>query len=249
MRSARAAMLAALVVLLLVAGAGTAPARAQTATTQTLGQPASGLQVQTRAPVDPNKLVYQGDLDVVPPGMRMTGRQVQAIAGRGVSARVGQRRLLLGSTRFMNESRVDLSALQSLADATGISVGYVSQVERDLATPSLGTLAQIARSLDVGVDYFIATPDVGDALSRAGERQSFSVSGSSIVYERIGTDFAGNVLSSFILSIPPGYRRSCNVASRCTTRIARGITTSSPRCINRCGAATRRRRFTISRGC
>lgn len=96
--------------------------------------------------------------------------------------------------------------LQQLAEAAGISVGYVSQVERDLATPSLGTLAQIARSLDVGVDYFIATPDAENALSRASGRQSFSVSGSSILYERIGTDFAGNVLSSFILSIPPGYR-------------------------------------------
>lgn len=96
--------------------------------------------------------------------------------------------------------------LQALADAAGISVGYVSQVERNLATPSLGTLAQIARSLDVGVDYFIATPDAGNALSRAAERQSFSVSGSSIIYERIGTDFAGNVLSSFVLTIPAGYR-------------------------------------------
>lgn len=96
--------------------------------------------------------------------------------------------------------------LQELADAAGISVGYVSQVERDLATPSLGTLAQIARSLDVGVDYFISTPDIDSALSRAGERQSFSVSGSSVIYERIGTDFAGNVLSSFIIRVPPGYR-------------------------------------------
>lgn len=96
--------------------------------------------------------------------------------------------------------------LQQLADAAGISVGYVSQVERNLATPTLGTLAQIARSLDVGVDYFIATPQLGDALSRASERSSFSVDGSSILYERIGTDFAGNILSSFILVIPPGYR-------------------------------------------
>ena len=96
--------------------------------------------------------------------------------------------------------------LQSLGDAAGISVGYVSQVERDLASPSLGTLAQIARSLDVGVDYFIATPDIDNALSRAGERTSFSVNGSSIRYERIGTDFAGNILSSFIIAIPPGYR-------------------------------------------
>ena len=96
--------------------------------------------------------------------------------------------------------------LQALADAAGISVGYVSQVERDLATPSLGTLAQIARSLDVGVDYFISTPDIERALSRASERQSFSVGGSSVLYERIGTDFSGNVLSSFIITVPPGYR-------------------------------------------
>ena len=27
-----------------------------------------------------------------------------------------------------------------------------------------------------------------------------------MVYERIGTDFAGNLLSSFILNMPPGYR-------------------------------------------
>lgn len=96
--------------------------------------------------------------------------------------------------------------LQQLADAAEISVGYVSQVERDLATPSLGTLANIARSLDVGVDYFISTPDMGSALSRGRDRQAFSVSGSSVIYERIGTDFAGNVLSSFLLTLPPGYR-------------------------------------------
>lgn len=96
--------------------------------------------------------------------------------------------------------------LQELCDAAGISVGYLSQVERDHATPSLGTLAQIARSLDVGVDYFIATPSMEDGLTRAAERDRFSVDGSSIVYERIAADFTGNVLSSFILHVPPGYR-------------------------------------------
>lgn len=96
--------------------------------------------------------------------------------------------------------------LQELCDAAGISVGYLSQVERDHATPSLGTLAQIARSLDVGVDYFIATPSMEDGLTRAGERNRFSVDGSSIVYERIAADFTGNVLSSFVLHVPPGYR-------------------------------------------
>lgn len=96
--------------------------------------------------------------------------------------------------------------LQSLCDAAGISVGYLSQVERDQATPSLGTLAHIARALDVGVDYFIATPDIESSLTRAGERDVFSVHGAPLTYERLCTDFAGNVLSSFIITIPPGYR-------------------------------------------
>ncbi|MCP8939839.1 XRE family transcriptional regulator [Alsobacter sp. SYSU M60028] len=96
--------------------------------------------------------------------------------------------------------------LQALCDAAGISVGYLSQVERDLATPSLGTLAQIAQALDVGVDYFIATPSVEDAITRAGQRERFQVDGSSCVYERIAADFAGNVLSSFVMTVPPGFR-------------------------------------------
>ena len=96
--------------------------------------------------------------------------------------------------------------LQALSDAAGVSVSHLSVIERDEATPSLGTLAQIARHLDVGMDYFIAVPDPQTGLTRAGERRRFAIHGSSIVYERIAADFAGNVLSSFILNIPPGYR-------------------------------------------
>jgi transcriptional regulator with XRE-family HTH domain len=96
--------------------------------------------------------------------------------------------------------------LEEICQAAGISKGYLSQVERDQATPSLGTLAQIARSLDVGMDYFIATPSVENSLTRAEERPQFSVAGSSILYERIATDFAGNILSSFVMNVPAGYR-------------------------------------------
>ena len=96
--------------------------------------------------------------------------------------------------------------LQALSDAAGVSVSHLSVIERDEATPSLGTLAQIARHLDVGMDYFIAVPDPQTGLTRARERQRFAIHGSSIIYERIAADFAGNVLSSFILNIPPGYR-------------------------------------------
>jgi transcriptional regulator with XRE-family HTH domain len=96
--------------------------------------------------------------------------------------------------------------LRTLSEAAGISTGYLSVIERDQSIPSLGTLAQISRHLDVSMDYFIAVPGAGDGLTRAATRQKFALHGSSIEYERIAADFAGNVLSAFILNIPPGYR-------------------------------------------
>ncbi|MGV8854701.1 MAG: helix-turn-helix domain-containing protein [Devosia sp.] len=96
--------------------------------------------------------------------------------------------------------------LEALGRSAEVSVGYLSQVERDHATPSLGTLAQIARALGVGIDYFVSAPTTKSALTRAGERSRFSLDGSSIIYERLGTDFPGNTLSSFVMTVPPGYR-------------------------------------------
>ena len=96
--------------------------------------------------------------------------------------------------------------LEALGKAAEVSVGYLSQVERDHATPSLGTLAGIARALGVGIDYFVSAPTAQTALTRANERNRFSLDGSSIVYERLGTEFPGNTLSSFVMTVPPGYR-------------------------------------------
>ncbi|WP_246748759.1 helix-turn-helix domain-containing protein [Rhizobium setariae] len=96
--------------------------------------------------------------------------------------------------------------LSDLGAASSVSVGYLSQVERDQATPSLGTLTQVSRALDVGVEYFIAAPSAQEALSRAEQRPKFSINGSSIVYERLGAEFPGSTLSSYILTVPPGYR-------------------------------------------
>lgn len=96
--------------------------------------------------------------------------------------------------------------LQALGDAAGLSVGFLSQVERDQATPSLGALAGIARGLGVEVDYFVATPSIGNGVTRAGGRLTFSLPGSSMMYERLHTEFPGRGLSSFIMTVPPGHR-------------------------------------------
>ncbi len=96
--------------------------------------------------------------------------------------------------------------LQALGDAAGLSVGFLSQVERDQATPSLGALAGISRGLGVDIDYFIATPSIGDAVTRAATRATFSLPGSPVSYQRLHAEFSGRTLSSFVMIIPPGHR-------------------------------------------
>ncbi|WP_127143675.1 helix-turn-helix domain-containing protein [Pelagibacterium montanilacus] len=96
--------------------------------------------------------------------------------------------------------------LKALGESAGVSVGYLSQVERDQASPSLSTLTAIAGALEVGVDYFIAAPRAQDALTRKGARMRFSVDRSLISYEQLHAEFPGGVLSSFLIEIAPGYR-------------------------------------------
>ena len=96
--------------------------------------------------------------------------------------------------------------LQDLSKACGVSVSHISQVERDNAAPTLGTLADIAAALDVSLDYFVATPRQSDSVTRAGERPRFSISENSIIYEQIGAEFPGHELTSFVMNVPPDYR-------------------------------------------
>ncbi|MBE1282129.1 MAG: cupin domain-containing protein [Rhodobacteraceae bacterium] len=96
--------------------------------------------------------------------------------------------------------------LKELCDKAGVSVGYLSQVERGNATPSLGTLAQIARALDLGLDYFVSRPKPGDAVSYADKRRKFSISDSGVTYEALSSEFPGHELSAFIVNCPPGFQ-------------------------------------------
>ncbi|NVO25041.1 helix-turn-helix domain-containing protein [Donghicola mangrovi] len=96
--------------------------------------------------------------------------------------------------------------LQGLSEASGVSVGYVSQIERDLAVPTLGTLAQLAEGLDVRLEYFIKTHKPTDAISRADTREKFSLAGSSITYEALSNDYSGSEMSSYIMHVPAGYQ-------------------------------------------
>jgi transcriptional regulator with XRE-family HTH domain len=112
---------------------------------------------------------------------------------------------VLRGKRIRDLRRREGFTLQELSDKSGISVGFLSQVERDKATPSLGTLAQLAAVLGVQIEYFISTPRPTDSISRAQDREAFAVADSSLSYEHLSTDLPGGTLTSIVIHIPVGY--------------------------------------------
>jgi transcriptional regulator with XRE-family HTH domain len=82
-------------------------------------------------------------------------------------------RLLVGRQirRWRTERRLTLA---QVAERTGLNVGYLSQIETDKASPSLGVLGQIAGALDVAPAWFLMADSPPPRVVRAGERPTTS---------------------------------------------------------------------------
>ncbi len=105
--------------------------------------------------------------------------------------------------RCRKEARL---TMQYVADNAGLSVGFISQVERGLAAPSLSSLRSIARVLQRPISEFLEQPGSSTGATRSGSRVSYRVADGSISYERLSANFPGSTLRSVIFHEPPGHR-------------------------------------------
>ena len=96
--------------------------------------------------------------------------------------------------------------LQDVADGAGLSVGFISQVERDLTIPSLSSLASIAGVLEMPVSDFLSQPEGRTPHTRSAKREVYSLHAKSLQYERLSSSFPGSLLNSVIVHEPPGHR-------------------------------------------
>lgn len=84
--------------------------------------------------------------------------------------------------------------LQDIADRMGRSVGWVSQIERDLSEPSISDLRQIAKLLDVPMSLLFGTPNVqadeAGYVVRAGARRPIGSGESGLVEELLSPDLS-----------------------------------------------------------
>lgn len=83
--------------------------------------------------------------------------------------------------------------LQDVAQASELSVSYLSQIERSLLNPTVGTLKRIADALHIPAGKLMFSPDARSARStvavmRRGDRKRVAFPQSSISYELLTPD-------------------------------------------------------------
>ncbi|MEL6946502.1 MAG: XRE family transcriptional regulator [Pseudomonadota bacterium] len=110
------------------------------------------------------------------------------------AARLSDARALGRDVRSLRKSR-NLT-LNELALKIGRSLGFVSQVERGISSPSIDDLRAIAGALDVPTSWFFAHEGAGDhergVIVRAGSRRALGTEESGIVEELLSPDLGGS---------------------------------------------------------
>jgi len=97
--------------------------------------------------------------------------------------------------------------LEELSTRCGLSVGFLSQVERGLSSLSIGSLKMVCDAVEVPLAQFFAVPDADrPAITKAGQPHYLMQIGSSeITYSMLSGSRPNRTMEAFIAEYPPGY--------------------------------------------
>jgi transcriptional regulator with XRE-family HTH domain len=93
--------------------------------------------------------------------------------------------------------------VQRLAELTGLSKGFISQVENNRTSPSLATLRDIAIALDTSVAYLVVEEEQRPHVVRANDRPRVAVGGNTTRVELLSALPKRN-LELVLAELPPG---------------------------------------------
>lgn len=104
--------------------------------------------------------------------------------------------------------------LQDLADATGFSTAYLSQIENHLISPPLGALMKIARALDIETGklfnqknkapFTIVRKDEREPTSRVASKEGVRYGYS---YESLAPDKINRSMEPFLVTLEPTAKK------------------------------------------
>lgn len=94
--------------------------------------------------------------------------------------------------------------LQDLSAKTGLSIGFLSQLERGQSSPAIASLDKISQALSVEISYFFSLPRQNSKrITRNHEQAVFYIDSSKIIYYDRTNDLECDQLTPFIQTILP----------------------------------------------
>lgn len=93
--------------------------------------------------------------------------------------------------------------LKGLADATGLTQGFLSQVERGLTEPSITSLRRISHALEVPIFYFLMHEEKANPVVRRNERKVLKFPDSHLTFELLSPDL-NRSLEMMMARLEPG---------------------------------------------
>lgn len=97
--------------------------------------------------------------------------------------------------------------LKDLSEKTGLSVGFLSQIERGNSNIAIPSLKKIADVFNVNMSEFFIDKSNFSFLTRKDERQVFHVEGLDTVYLNLGGNFDKRVLAPYVLILEPNQKK------------------------------------------
>lgn len=108
--------------------------------------------------------------------------------------------------RIRDARRQRRLTLERVAAITGLSVGFLSQVERNITKPSLASLTLIGKALEMTVSGLLQESDLPISVSRREGRIAYQIKDEAGSYERLSTSFPTQLLSAVKLYFPSALR-------------------------------------------
>lgn len=93
--------------------------------------------------------------------------------------------------------------LQSLAEKTGLSSSLLSQIERGLVDPTVGTFWKICSALDVPINHFFRINEGQDPVIRGNQRKVIQLRNTNVKYHVL-TPLQQGKIEFLLVEIEPG---------------------------------------------
>ena len=94
-------------------------------------------------------------------------------------------------------------SIEQLAKRVKLSSGLISQLERDLTIPSVGSLWKVAKALNVHINYFFDEYEADNPIVRKNERKKIILPNSNITYELLSPTL-NKKMEFLMIKIEPG---------------------------------------------